>query len=198
MIGTRIDSRVRVWAAAADPQAIWLVSHNDQGQPDAWLSDPLVRRPGIPVREVAHRTTKGLLRAHGELDACRLLHSTSWVEQDDCIVLDYIAVLGGFGYVDSVTGNIGRGAFEYVRDVWPHARPFTFQVSSALDKAPAHAATALPDPRYFDLFRHAIGHLEQQRHRNSNTRDALDEHWHRHLAEWQETLAGQYVYDLTA
>lgn len=175
----RLGVRVEVWPVAADEHAIWLVAP----EADAWRSGI------IPDRLESHQAARQILRAHngypnapgGAWDAVMLLHSTSWRADDDAVILTYVAALGGFG------------SHEYVRDVWPHARPLTLTLTDTVGKPEPALPIDPPTPRYIDVLMHGVRHLAMLRDTDTAARDALDEHWVAHLGRLQPTLAGMYL-----
>jgi hypothetical protein len=178
-----MGTRVELWPLAADELGIWLVSPSG----DAWRSGLL------EVDTEPHRVVEELLRERGELGAAMLLHSTSWrVDHDQgAVVLTYIAVLGGFGQAGSAALG-GHGAFTYVREVWPAARPVGFPLAETVGRPPAHGAITPPTPRYVDVLLHGIRHLRFLMDTDATARAALDADWQRHLLALRPTLAGLY------
>ena len=170
--------RVEVWPVAADRFGIWLVSPEG----DAWRSD-LLRADNEP-----HRAVQQVLREHpeqrhaagGAADSVRLLHSPSWRMDRDAVVLTYVAVLGG------------HGSHEYVRDVWPDARPISHELTDAVGKPFPHGPIEPPTPRYIDVLLHGIRHLRFLLDTDDSARAELDDYWQLHLYNLHPALAGMY------
>lgn len=165
--------RVEVWPVAADEFGIWLVSD----EADAWRSGY------VPADSEPHRAAERLLDEHQQFNQLRLLHSTSWRTDRDAIMLTYIAVLGG------------HSSHEFVRDVWPHARPLTLEAATAVGKPLPHGPAEPPTPRYIDVLMHAVRHLRFLLETDVHAQAALDDHWQHSLNNLQPALASMYMGD---
>jgi hypothetical protein len=179
------EVRVELWALTADPLGAYLVSQTPQGDGGPWLSAPVL---GAGGRRAYHQAAVGLLDVHGELDLCKVLHSTGWRPTDTCLLLPYLAVLGDFGVR-------GSGRYVYANEAWPHARPVGRPLYDHTGKPLPHGATERPCPRDLDQLWNNLGHLRWLRDHNTAVDGALDEWWHQLLEEWRPTLAGLYQED---
>lgn len=194
----RMGVRVEVWPVAADPAGIWLLTEDG----DAWRSGP------IQAGSEPHREVTELIRLHGEQRAIALLHSTSWRVDtgvtggvEDALVLTYIAVLGSHGraglrYADERGPANLHGDFEYVRELWPWARPLSLRLVEQVGRPPYHAADAPPAPRHIDVLMHAVRHLRFLLDTDVSAKAALDDHWRMHLGDLRPSLAGMYQHAL--
>jgi hypothetical protein len=156
---------VECWATAADEHGIWLISGTD-----AWRSAP------IGADSEPHFEVELALASH-EMDAPRLLHSTSWRPDGPSIVLTYIAVFPCSGPVLAQ---------------WPDARPVSADLLPTVGNPPPHGAAEVPVPRYIDVLHHALRHLTFLTQTDAPARAVLTGHWATHLAQLQPALAGMY------
>jgi hypothetical protein len=101
------------------------------------------------------------------------------------VVLTWIAVLGVDGYAEA-DGEV------FVQDVWPGAVPLGPALAGAVGPTIPHGPLDPPTPRYIDVLLHGVRHLRFLLDTDAHVRDALNEHWRRHLAELTPALAGMY------
>lgn len=116
--------RVEVWPVAADETGLWLVSGDDA-----------LRSAAVPADSEPHAEVEITLARSGLMDHVTLLHSTSWRVDGPAILLTYVAVVA---------------TDDFVRGIWPGARPITVDLADAVGKPPTHAASEPPTPRYID------------------------------------------------
>jgi hypothetical protein len=98
---------VEIWPLAADELGLWVA---DEG---AWRAGPILADTGT------HPTIRRALHDHGVADPVRLLHSTSWRETNEILVITYAAVL----HLEDD---------ELARDRWPDALPISRHLDALL------------------------------------------------------------------
>jgi hypothetical protein len=157
---------VELWLVGADARSIWLLDG------DAWRSDR------VDADQFIQNEIELLAWHHAPDTALAVTHSTSWRQDRSGVVLTYIAI-----------GAVG----EYVQDQWPHALPITTELLDEVKRPFTHAANEAPLPRDIDVLIHAVRHLRFLRDTDRPTSDAMNEHWQRHLQEFEPALSRMYT-----
>lgn len=161
-----LTTTVELWPVAADQDTMWLLSGND-----AW-------RTGVIRRDTeVHRAVEDLLRDKFTLDATRLLHSPSWRQEGDTVILTYIAVIESAPPIDGE---------------WVYAQRITPELIDSAGKPLLHGPAEPPTPRYIDVLTHAVRHLRFLLETDAQARSGLDEKWRAHLHAIEPALSGMY------
>jgi hypothetical protein len=159
--------RAEVWALAAGPDGIYLISGGGQ---DAWRSRPL----GADTDP--HWAVQRILRKHGALGSARIIHSTSWRAQDDSVILTYAVVI----------------ECPAIAEHWPAAQLVSLLLPEVCGPPLPHGAAAPPVPRMLDVLLHALRHLSFLLAHSATEAAAFSPEWREHLAAFEPALAQMY------